>query len=62
MFALAAHCKKTNSVTLARDRYGIKPLYYAQSGKVLLFASEVKAFLAHPDFFAQINPEGLRNT
>ena len=60
MFALAAHCKKTNSVTLARDRYGIKPLYYAQSGKVLLFASEVKAFLAHPDFFAQINPEGLR--
>ena len=57
MFALAAHCKKTNSVTLARDRYGIKPLYYAQSGKVLLFASEVKAFLAHPDFLLKSTPK-----
>jgi asparagine synthase (glutamine-hydrolysing) len=45
MFAFAIHDKKTNSVVLARDRFGIKPVYYYQSEQQLLFASEIKAML-----------------
>src|SRR5207302_1075334 len=35
---------------LARDRYGIKPLYTTQVGSTLLFSSEIKAFFRHPEF------------
>src|SRR5688572_1607827 len=50
MFALAIWNRRTRDLLLARDRYGIKPLYYVQLGDTLLFASEVKAFLKHPRF------------
>jgi len=50
MFAFAIWDKKNQTLILARDRYGIKPLYYWQNRKVLLFASEIKAFLEHPAF------------
>jgi asparagine synthase (glutamine-hydrolysing) len=43
-------------VHLLRDRVGIKPLYWAQCGTTVLFASETKAFLAHPAFRAEIDP------
>lgn len=48
MFALAYYDLRAKALWLARDRAGIKPLYWAASGSVLTFASEVKALLAHP--------------
>src|SRR5208337_5544842 len=46
MFALAIWDEKTETLFLARDRVGIKPLYYCQNNKSLVFASEIKAILA----------------
>jgi asparagine synthase (glutamine-hydrolysing) len=48
MFALALWDRKERRLLLARDRYGIKPLYYYQRGSLLAFASEQKAILALP--------------
>ena len=48
MFAFAIWDKREQSLYLVRDRYGIKPLYYACWGQTFLFASEQKAILAHP--------------
>ena len=47
MFALAIWNRRTRELFLARDRYGIKPLYYAEAGPVFLFGSEIKALLVH---------------
>src|SRR5664280_1752623 len=47
MFALAIWDRRERRLLLARDRYGVKPLYYAKVGNTLLFASEVKGMLAH---------------
>ncbi len=44
---------------LARDRFGIKPLYYRSSGGRLLFASEIKAILLGPDVQAELNYQAL---
>lgn len=46
MFAFAIHDRAKQGVFLARDGFGIKPLYYANDGKTLRFASQVKALLA----------------
>lgn len=59
MFAFAIWDKKNQELFLARDRYGIKPLYYTLQGKTLLFASEVKAILQHPAYRIGINKQAL---
>ena len=59
MFAFAIWDSRKQSLLLARDRLGIKPLYYARLPRCLLFGSEVKALLAHPDFERRLDPTAL---
>ena len=59
MFALAIWDRDERTLFLARDRYGIKPLYWARAGDELLFGSEIKSFLQHPGFRARVSPEHL---
>lgn len=59
MFAFVLWDRWEKRLILARDRYGIKPLYYAHLGNSLIVASEVKALLAHRDLSTDINPTGL---
>jgi len=61
MFALAIWDTRDGRLWLARDRIGIKPLYYtAQQGR-FLFASEIKAILAFPGIFRSVNLTGLHH-
>jgi asparagine synthase (glutamine-hydrolysing) len=59
MFALALWDTLARRLHLIRDRYGIKPLYFTQAGGALLFGSEAKAFLVHPDFAPRVGTAGL---
>ena len=59
MFAFALWDKTAQELILARDRYGVKPLYYALFGTTLLFASEVKALIPHPAYRAGLDREAL---
>ena len=59
MFALALWDRRERTLLLARDRYGIKPLYVSQQGRVFSFASEHKAVLTHPDFQRRIDKAAL---
>jgi asparagine synthase (glutamine-hydrolysing) len=59
MFAFAVWDDRRRELFLARDRYGIKPLYYAFFGRTFLFGSEQKAILAHPEARREIDFEGL---
>ncbi|MEO8077007.1 MAG: asparagine synthase (glutamine-hydrolyzing), partial [Acidobacteriota bacterium] len=59
MFAIVIADTRRGAVHLVRDHFGIKPLYWTQCGTTVLFASEAKAFLAHPAFRAEIDPTQL---
>jgi len=59
MFAFALWDEREHRLLLARDRYGIKPLYYAHAGNAFLFASEHKALLQHPDLARKLDMEAL---
>lgn len=61
MFAFVIWDTKTKELFGARDFFGIKPLYYAQMGDTFMFGSEIKAFLAHPDFKKELNEAALEN-
>jgi asparagine synthase (glutamine-hydrolysing) len=58
-FAFAIHDRWDGSVFLARDRFGVRPLFYAQRGRDVLFASEVKALLASSEVDARPDLRGL---
>ncbi|MFQ5349929.1 MAG: asparagine synthase (glutamine-hydrolyzing) [Thermoanaerobaculia bacterium] len=55
MFALALFDRRTRQLFLARDRIGIKPLYYARAGSRFLFASEIKALLRWPALDTEVD-------
>lgn len=59
MFGLALWDRQEQTLLLARDRYGIKPLYYSMQGQTLAFGSEQKAILAMPDFRRSLDKEAL---
>lgn len=59
IFAFGIWDEKKQRLFMARDPLGVKPLFYAKKGEDLLFASELKAILAHPDMEPVIDSEGL---
>jgi asparagine synthase (glutamine-hydrolysing) len=59
IFAFAVYDKAENKVFIARDRFGIKPLFYTQIGSILLFASEIKALFANPQVKRDVDYDGL---
>jgi asparagine synthase (glutamine-hydrolysing) len=59
MFAFALWDAKHRTLFLARDRLGKKPLYYYRDGNRFIFASEIKAILAHPEVPRQVNHQVL---
>ncbi|ANZ20611.1 putative asparagine synthetase [Streptomyces noursei ATCC 11455] len=61
-FAVAIRDALTGDLVLARDRYGKRPLFYADHGDDFLFASEMKAFRAFPGFRFALDPSELATT
>ena len=59
MFALAIWVESQKRLVLARDRMGIKPLYFYRAGNDVVFASEIKAVLGHPAVERKIDTDGL---
>lgn len=59
MFAFGIWDRQQKTLTLARDRFGVKPLYYTVVDGAVLFASEIKAFRGFPGFQARMNVGGL---
>ena len=59
MFAIAIHDARNRKMYLARDRMGIKPLYYHHTGKELIFAGEIKAILQWPGYQRRVNVQAL---
>ena len=59
MFAIALWDEKNSRLTLVRDRIGVKPLYYYNKEGAFIFASEIKAILAHPAVSRDIDEDAL---
>ena len=59
MFAFAFWDRLSKTLILARDRYGIKPMYYAKQGNNFFFSSEQKAILTNNEFKRKLNKAGL---
>ncbi|MFH0784037.1 MAG: asparagine synthase (glutamine-hydrolyzing) [Pseudomonadota bacterium] len=59
MFAFAVWDRSEQQLTLARDRFGEKPLYYGTFGSIFLFGSELKAIQQHPAFREEIDRNAL---
>lgn len=61
MFAFAVHDRDSGDVVIARDRFGIKPLYYAEEGKRIRFASSLPALVKAGGIDTEIDREALHN-
>jgi asparagine synthase (glutamine-hydrolysing) len=61
IFALAIYDHNQGSVFLARDHFGIKPLHYYTDGARLIFASEIKSIIQHPEIRRNLNPDALHH-
>jgi asparagine synthase (glutamine-hydrolysing) len=61
MFAFAVWDRRRRRMLLARDRLGKKPLYYRRRSGLLLFASEIKALLGHPEVGRDVDAEALHH-
>ncbi|HEY6347752.1 MAG TPA: asparagine synthase (glutamine-hydrolyzing) [Bryobacteraceae bacterium] len=59
MFAVALWSERDSRLVLARDRMGIKPLYFARRGEELYFGSELKAIFVHPEVERRLSLSGL---
>lgn len=59
IFAFAIWDEEKQSLFMARDRLGVKPLFYVKKGHSFLFASEIKALLVHPKVEPVVDAEGL---
>jgi asparagine synthase (glutamine-hydrolysing) len=59
MFAIAIFDSQKQTLTLIRDRAGVKPLYWYQKDGLFMFASELKSFHENPGFKKQLNHDGL---
>ncbi len=55
MFAILIHDRERKTLFVARDRFGVKPLYYRITGQGIAFASEIKQFTLLPDWKSEIN-------
>ena len=60
MFAFVFHDREHNSWIAARDHFGIKPIYFTRTQRDLLFASEIKALLVHPEVTAKRDEQALQ--
>ena len=61
MFAFIIWDKNTKTLFGARDFFGIKPFYYAETQGTLLFGSEIKSFVEHPHFKKELNERALES-
>ena len=61
MFGIAIWDQSKRRLLLARDRVGIKPLYYWENGQKLIFGSELKSVIQHPDVPLEVNPVALNH-
>lgn len=59
MFAFIIYDNRKKRIYIARDHFGIKPLYWYHDENLLLFGSEIKAILQHPDIKAEVSNENL---
>jgi asparagine synthase (glutamine-hydrolysing) len=60
MFSFLLYDKNRNQLIVARDHFGIKPLYYFKDKDQILFGSEIKALLKHPAVRSEVNLESLK--
>jgi len=59
VFSFVIYSEKENMIFLARDRLGIKPLFYTITNNSLIFSSEIKAILKHPNVKAKVGEKQL---
>ena len=59
MFAIGAWNTEEEALYISRDRFGVKPLYYWYNGRTIVFGSEIKAILKHPDYEIDVDLSAL---
>ena len=61
MFAFVIYDSNQDELFIARDFFGIKPLYYGLTDDLFVFGSEIKSFLWHPNFKKELNDQALKS-